>query len=511
MSMPSLTIPSTAYRTGSLPHAIAETIAIAPRPDADDFTQTDRENAGPIPAEPLSVDLPLPVDIAEPDAPTPAERRRRLMMLLGCAAAFLVALHFTVTRPMASRIDSLAAQVATARTQLDAVAGSRTDAWRTNDLLTALSIQKDRLREAETAAMRLDELADSVASVGRRTEASLAAVSRLEHLEDRLAAATADIDQLLAGVSDIRKLHVEVDRLDDAAGSRIASIDTAVANLDSLEVMADRLADQTATIAAARSHEQATAALVDEIVAHAPRVAPATEAAESLIALSARVESTSTASAEAMLDRTEAMQERIELAHDALASSQQSLVEAQTATAGAIAQSQTDLAATVTASTQDLAADIEADQTELAARVVAAQAETASRLTASEAEVESVLTAMIERQSEQLVELVESTELLADFHSEMLRHTASLRGMRRELLDLAMMESTFTRVARSLQPLVSLADLRHLSPGEVRLAADAIRRDRGGIDQLADTREAAALDQMADRLVPQPIDGPVVR
>ena len=63
----------------------------------------------------------------------------------------IVALHMVVTRPLLKKIDSLNSEVASMRAELDTVAGSQADAWRTNDLLTALTIQAERLDSADMA------------------------------------------------------------------------------------------------------------------------------------------------------------------------------------------------------------------------------------------------------------------------------------------------------------------------------------------------------------------------
>ncbi|GIT29032.1 MAG: hypothetical protein Ct9H300mP1_10780 [Planctomycetaceae bacterium] len=68
--------------------------------------------------------------------------------------------------------------------------------------------------------------------------------------------------------------------------------------------------------------------------------------------------------------------------------------------------------------------------------------------------------------SNDIASAVESVEVLADLKRDIHEHVQSLSGMRRELMEVVLLQSTVARVVRILGPLSELADLRRLSPRE---------------------------------------------
>ena len=73
---------------------------------------------------------------------------------------------------------------------------------------------------------------------------------------------------------------------------------------------------------------------------------------------------------------------------------------------------------------------------------------------------------------------VQTLEILDDFQVEVDRHVRSIEGIRRTMVDIAMLESSVGRAARVLQPLVELSNLRRLGDREVREAARVILDQR---------------------------------
>ena len=94
--------------------------------------------------------------------------------------------------------------------------------------------------------------------------------------------------------------------------------------------------------------------------------------------------------------------------------------------------------------------------------------------------------------SNDIASAVESVEVLADLQRDIHEHVQSLSGMRRELMEVVLLQSTVARVVRILGPLSELADLRRLSASEIRTAARSISRQR------------AANNQQAQRVIGQP-------
>ena len=85
--------------------------------------------------------------------------------------------------------------------------------------------------------------------------------------------------------------------------------------------------------------------------------------------------------------------------------------------------------------------------------------------------------------SDDIASAVESVEVLADLQRDIHEHVRSLSGMRRELMEVVLLQSTVARVVRILGPLSELADLRRLSATEIRAAARSISRQRANNQQ----------------------------
>lgn len=88
------------------------------------------------------------------------------------------------------------------------------------------------------------------------------------------------------------------------------------------------------------------------------------------------------------------------------------------------------------------------------------------------------LNGKLSSQSSRVAAAIQNLELMDDFHTEVAAHIHSLTGLRRTLMDLAMMETTIGRVAAVISPLSEIGNLRRLSESEVREAARVILSQR---------------------------------
>jgi DNA repair exonuclease SbcCD ATPase subunit len=119
--------------------------------------------------------------------------------------------------------------------------------------------------------------------------------------------------------------------------------------------------------------------------------------------------------------------------------------------------------------------------------------------------------------TEQVTAAVQNFEILNEFHDEAKVHIQSLETLRRTLLEIAMMETTLGRVARTIEPLTQIGNLRRLGDDEVREAARVILDRRMSRYSQADTAgetDAAVIDAVPadagnaepDTAVPAPRD-----
>jgi hypothetical protein len=82
------------------------------------------------------------------------------------------------------------------------------------------------------------------------------------------------------------------------------------------------------------------------------------------------------------------------------------------------------------------------------------------------------------KQTEAVIDAVQSLELLSDLRKDITDHIRTMEGVRRDLIEIALMESAVSRAVKVIEPLAKLGDLRRLSEGEVRAAARTILDER---------------------------------
>jgi hypothetical protein len=123
-------------------------------------------------------------------------------------------------------------------------------------------------------------------------------------------------------------------------------------------------------------------------------------------------------------------------------------------------------------------------------------------------------------QTPQIADAVQNLELLSDFRVEMAEQVRALAGMRQVLVDFVMLETSIGRVARLLEPLSQIANVRRLSDQEMREAARAILDQRTTrlsnklntdlpVQNDVPAADPFTTDASAPEAVPQPIPLPL--
>lgn len=215
-------------------------------------------------------------------------------IVVGVAAAILM-LHMTVTRPLLKRIDSLNHQVATMQSELDAVAGSQKDAWRTNDLLTALTIQAERLDSADLAlnrfdglASRLDTLNDQVVALSAITDNAFKVVGEFDSLHNRLAAAAGDTEAINQDLHDIEIVTNRIDELASKTPRHRDALDVLHMQSGEMTAIAARLEMQADTVSKAGETLDDLTTIATRL--HETKTDNAITTAEALINLAGRID-----------------------------------------------------------------------------------------------------------------------------------------------------------------------------------------------------------------------------
>lgn len=88
------------------------------------------------------------------------------------------------------------------------------------------------------------------------------------------------------------------------------------------------------------------------------------------------------------------------------------------------------------------------------------------------------LPSRVNAETPKIGQAAQTLELLFDLNDEVADYAQSVKGMRKNLLEIILLETTVSRVARMMQPLVDLANLKRLSGDDVRAAARSILRHR---------------------------------
>lgn len=102
----------------------------------------------------------------------------------------------------------------------------------------------------------------------------------------------------------------------------------------------------------------------------------------------------------------------------------------------------------------------------------------------------------LRNRSDDIADAVEALEVLTDLQLDIREHVETLGGMRRDLMEVVLLESNVVRVVRMLEPLTELARLRRLNGDEIRAAARSISSQR-----------SAGKQPPTRRAIPEPVPG----
>jgi hypothetical protein len=81
-------------------------------------------------------------------------------------------------------------------------------------------------------------------------------------------------------------------------------------------------------------------------------------------------------------------------------------------------------------------------------------------------------------QTRQVADAVDTLEVLTDLGEELQAQVKAMGEMRKSLMDIVLLEATVSRVAKIIEPLAELTNLRRMSDGDVREAARTIMESR---------------------------------
>ena len=359
-----------------------------------------------------------------------------IMLMIGLSIG-LTGMYCLVAQPITRQVTSLESRLMEMDSTLQQLTAVSATVGKTNSLLAGLRSQKSELTATETALSSIARFRQGVEQEGRRArEASAVVVGFASLLEDTVALRKSATNAQIV-LDEVKTIHATLDESRD-------STEAAGAALEELAQFKRQVIEESQDIETAQTVAQRLVELQTHLIQHEDPAASARQGLAELMALSDEVE------------RRGADVQSAREALDGLAMLKEQLV----------AQG----------------ANIEQSQ-EVAGNLVALHdALTDERLqTESAGENLDALLQMEQKvrdRGEQIADAMETFELLTSLGEELRAQVASMDRIRRSLIEVTLMEGLVERVARVVEPLVRLGDLRYLSNSEMRAAAQAVLDQR---------------------------------
>lgn len=391
------------------------------------------------------------------------------MLVMGILTG-LAGMHFLVARPMMAEMARMKTDVQNVREDMKQLAGETVGAGETQNLLSYLRSQRQELEACRQSLIVMNDLRKQIAVAGSETVNAQATVKAMADLQQTAIALNGNAEQAEAAISRSRLMS---DTLSNQHAQQV-SAETALAGLVKLR---DGVVAQTPSL------EQASMALAglvghnQKLVEEAPHVATAQSGLNQLSTLRQQVETASAGVETAQATATALVAVQNTLTREGL---------------------DTELAQRHSESLMALGRDLQNVTTIEGAR------NNLQGLVALEQSLNG--------QTKSLADATETLDLLQTFQGEIARQVQVFQSLRRDLLDVALLEGTIEQAIRVIRPLSELSDLRRMNDHDVRLAAKAILHERAELarrqDQIHNIASAANPEPKpeGETLVPMPLD-----
>ena len=395
-----------------------------------------------------------------------------ISMLMSLAVVFF-GMQLMMVGPLKGRLDGIHTRLELSEKNLDQLVGAGDHIGGTNSLLSDLENQARRMEGLEAAVARIASLRESVESEGASASVALQSLDRIASVQKRVVASRQETEAAFSQIERLETLRDEI----ISGGQRVHVAEN---TLDGI------LALQKRVIAASNNYEAASNSITN-----------LAELSDRLVAGDRNLQMAS-----AKFDEFISLQNRMIAAGHNMEMAVKTLEDAQVASGQLIALKDQIISG---------GADVEAAQS--AARTLVAMK---SSLTGENLSLNAAgrnLNEMIRlqdqlgQQTSRVAAAIQNLELMDDFQMEVATHIRSLDGLKRTLMDLAMMETVIGRVAGIMSPLAELGNLRRLSDNEIRSAAQLILDERSTrlsrIPDASDNKPVSISDDLED-MVPLP-------
>ncbi len=362
------------------------------------------------------------------------EKLKSSLIALAVGAGFTFGgLYFTAIRPLAGSIDQMRRELVQVERRMGDLADSRGRVSEATSLLSELRKQNGELSAARESLASLQALRSELIAESSRHETAAAALAESQALHSRLIEAQNATRQAESSFAEMRRLQERIQ-------SQLESNRAAAKTLEEIVDLKEQIGDQAGDLQLAKT------------------------ALEDLVRIG----------------------ERLRDQHGKLNEAKTSL-DGLTELKDGLASAATDLEAAQTVSTQwtqlgkRLAESSEGAEVALnRAELLLALNTTLTRDDLRTADAQTALAGLIriheqlKQTPKSLADSLQTLELFGRFQEEFAAQTQVLTAMRRSLVDVSLMEATFTKVVRMLEPLAELGDLRRLNEEDIRQAARSI-------------------------------------
>ncbi len=397
-----------------------------------------------------------------------------ISMLMSLAVVFF-GMQLMMVGPLKGRLDSIQTRLDLSDEHLDKIAGTRGNVWETNDLLSSLQDQHSKLADVRVAMTHIGDLRRALEEESESATAAMTFLDRLATVQKRIIASRQQTEDAFGQVADLESLRDEV--LSGSSQTEVAD-----------NTLNGMLALQKRVIAASNGYEKASTS-----------IASLAELTQRLVDGDEKLQLASR-----KFDEFVGLQNRMIAAADVFEKADQKLAIAQESASKLNALKE-----------QILSSSDSIDVADGNARTLVAMNNTLNgglNLEVAAANLDEMIRLQnsLGEQTDQVASAVQTLEILDDFQTEVSTHVRSLTGLRRTLVELAMMESTVGRVAQVMAPLTEISSLRRMGESEIREAARVIMDRRN--TRLSQTEVAISVDDLQDSdpveddLVPLPLE-----
>lgn len=344
------------------------------------------------------------------------------IFLAGLVIGF-VGVYMFVAQPILAQLGEVQRQSIALQKDMKLLVGARDQAWEASDLLAGLNSQHRQMQNARATLKDIRQLRQDLQAEAGHNAACVAALSQLSKLQESLVEQREMAEQAVKVLDELVQVQhrlVKEHSVTSQAEAALAGLDQTKAGLDALIGIKKQIVEggQDAPTAAINAGE--LVALKKQIIEGGQDVPTAAISAGELVALKDQVvaHGGDTAAAKAQVDKLFGLQ-------DQLSAHSSDMTPAFTALDGLL-------------------------------------------------EIKEKL----HNQTPEVADAMQNLEILSDFQDEFAERIRSLGAMQQSLMEIVMMETTVARVAKVIEPLLQISNVRRLGDGELRDAARMILEKR---------------------------------